>query len=125
MQEMLKLILLQKYKECFLTDQIECGDGWFKLIMNFCNFLIKGNYHEEVKIIQIKKHLKKIRIYTNVYNENVYNKIKELEERSLKVNEITGYEIQGSISMVECMLWEYMVAGSNPVFPKNKTLTAN
>jgi hypothetical protein len=82
--------LLEKYAE-FRPERNfcgwECGEGWWKEIIEPLFHKLKGS---GIKFAQIKEKFGTLRIYANNSEVDVFNLIKQAEAESMKVCEYCG-----------------------------------
>lgn len=86
----------EKYS-CILTGNfeilddihIECDEGWVFILWSLCEELTEMNI-PELKILQIKEKYGKLRVYPNIYCDEVANLIDTYEGVSEGICELCG-----------------------------------
>ena len=76
------------YDRQLALDSVKCG--WAHLINDLFDFIDTQNI--KIKIIQVKEKYGGLRIYTDVINESLDEKIIELERASFKICEDCGLD---------------------------------
>lgn len=71
------------YTKTCMSGGIECGDGWYDIIDNFCAKVAPSS--PDIYFTQIKEKFGTIRLYMNFYNE-VAN---EADTEAEKLSEVT------------------------------------
>ena len=95
--EITKKSLLEQYEKVGsyypIAFGFECDDGWVDLLDELMEKLKEFDKLKSINIHQIKEKYGGLRFYTNYsYNEELYNIIKEFEEKSYTICEICGKE---------------------------------
>ena len=68
----------------------DCDDGWFDLIYKLSEDIVK--VCPECEACQVKEKFGGLRFYTDNGNEEVWNLVREAEEKSFTICEICGKE---------------------------------
>lgn len=73
----------------------ECGEGWWPLVEEAKQMIDEWNEShpdkkEELEFTQVKEKFGELTIYLNFYPDNIFKKLMELSERSLKICELCG-----------------------------------
>lgn len=82
-------------QETLMCFGFECGDGWLPSIETFLekvSVIVKEQKLEDFRIVQIKEKFGTLRIYVNEGTPEIYELIKETENKSGKTCEICGEE---------------------------------
>jgi hypothetical protein len=87
-----------KERGCYypIVFGFECGDGWYDLLAELMDELVKIDVNKELVIFQVKEKFAGLRVYIETYPDDTYEQIKELigkaEEKSYKTCEACGVE---------------------------------
>lgn len=72
----------------------ECGDGWYGLLAELMDELVKIDVNKELIIFQVKEKFAGLRFYIETYPDDTYEQIEEVigkaEEASYKTCEACG-----------------------------------
>ncbi len=86
-----KKFLIETYPGWFDEYVLQCGDGWFQLIIDLCEE-IKQTFGDipNFKFSQVKEKFGGLRAYTNPTSEKVYSIIHKYEVKSFTICEDCG-----------------------------------
>ena len=68
----------------------ECGDGWFNILSNLCQDIVKAGPPEHFKFAQVKEKFGGLRVYTFGSTEEISRLIHAAQEESYKTCEKCG-----------------------------------
>lgn len=81
-------------KEPYELFGIECGVGWYHLLIPIFEYIDKYNegkeYERQIKICQIKEKFGGLRFYTNFGTDELHRLIDEAEDESFNTCEVCG-----------------------------------
>lgn len=78
-------------KFSFIKCDIECGDGWYNLILNLCESIEKDLKEiNDFEVLQIKEKYGRLRFYTTHVPEHIFQLIREAESQSQLICEVCG-----------------------------------
>jgi hypothetical protein len=97
MRNVLQKELFTKYPKLLKKDNLEygisCGDGWYWLIDELCDFIqsyIDLNGLEQVVVFEVKQKLGVLRFYTDSIDQTINGAIRFAESLSMSMCEECG-----------------------------------
>ena len=81
------------YKDQNVPMYIDCDEGWFNLIWKLCeniDVIVQREHWDNFSVDQIKEKFGGLRFYVNGANKEVFDLIREAEEKSLCTCEKCG-----------------------------------
>ncbi len=84
-----KKILTEAYPGWFDERVLQCGDGWFNLLIDLCEALVEVA-PPDFQVLQVKEKFAGMRFYNNPYNEAVIRIVNLAEKASFNICEWCG-----------------------------------
>ena len=78
------------HRKSLMCAGLEIGDGWYNLVYDMCDKIIKTNPNSEFKAVQVKQKFGGLRFYTTAASDEVHKIIDEAEQLSYKICEDCG-----------------------------------